>query len=445
MTLSLFLLLLLSASPSSDVWPSFLGAGAAVKDPQSVPLTWSPEENIAWQAPLIGFGQSSPVVWGGHVYVTSVEGPSKDTCRVLAFDLANGSALWQHDLESSAKVKNSLYVSRAAPTAVVDEQGVYAFFESGDLVALTHTGKRRWQRSLSDDYGKFQNKFGLAASPVQTETAVIVLVDDEGPSYLIALDKADGRVLWKTDRTSRVSWSSPAMLQVGASRQVVCSSAGSVDGYDPVDGRQLWSWGEVGGNTAATPISYAPGKFLVGASPGREGEGARAEDARKSNFAMAIEMVDGKPVPRILWKTETATPSFGSPMVHGGCAYWVNRSGVVFCFDAASGKLHYTERIKQSCWATPLGLGERVYFFGKDGLTTVLASGAKFEVLAENMLWDPDKVQADANLAAEETEERRRAAAMFSGPTQYGIAAIDGSLLIRTGNTLYCLRSKKPR
>ena len=435
--IGLLMLLAIQGDPS---WPGFLGAGRGEIDPATIPLTWSPEKNIAWKVGLPGHGQSSPVIWGQHVYVTSVEGAEKETCHLVAIKLADGTTAWKHSFDSSDPVKNSLYVSRAAPTPVADQAGVVAYFESGDVVALGHDGRVRWQRSLSADYGKFKNKFGLAASPVQTELAVIVLVDDEGPSYLVGLDKRDGSVLWKTDRTSRVSWSSPSLVSVAGKPQVVCSSAGSVDGYDPESGKLLWSYAEVGGNTAATPLDLGGGRFLVGASPGREGEGARAEDARKSNFAMAIETVGDKFTPTILWKTEQANPSFGSPMVHAGQAYWVNRTGVVFCFDAASGEPRYTERIKQSVWATPLGIGDRVYFFGKDGLTTVLAAGPKFEVLAENQTWNPDDVQPDAELAAaEQDDQRRRAAAMFSGPTLYGVAAVDGCLLLRSGQTLYCV------
>jgi outer membrane protein assembly factor BamB len=435
-----FGVLMLLAIAGDPSWPGFLGAGHSQIDPATIPLTWSPEKNVAWKATLPGHGQSSPVVWGPQVYVTSVEGAEKEKCHVLALKLADGAIAWKHSFDSSDRVKNSLYVSRAAPTPVADEQGVIAYFESGDVVALTHDGRVRWQRSLSSDYGKFKNKFGLAASPVQTESAVILLVDDEGPSYLVALDKRDGAVLWKTDRPSRASWSSPALVAVAGKSQVVCSSAGSVDGYDPASGRLLWSYADVGGNTAATPLDLGRGMFLVGASPGREGEGARTEDARKSNFAMKIEATGEKFIPTIVWKTEQANPSFGSPMVHAGHAYWVNRSGVVYCFDAATGEPRYTQRIKQSVWATPIGMDDRVYFFGKDGLTTVLAAGPKFEVLAENETWRPEEEQADAALAAaEDDQQRRRAAAMFSGPTLYGVAAVNGRLLLRSGRTLYCI------
>lgn len=424
------------------VWPAFLGEGADPPAAEKIPVTWSPQENVAWKADLVGHGQSSPIVWNDLVVVTAVEGAEKETYWILAFDLASGKERWKHSLASTAPVKNSLYVSRAAPTPLADEKGIYAYFESGDAVALSHDGTPRWKTSLSERFGKFQNKFGLAASPVQTDSAVIILVDDEGPSYLVALDKQKGEVLWKTDRTSRTSWSSPGIVQVAGKPQVVCSSAGSVDGYDAATGKLLWSYDEVGGNTAATPRDLGSGRFLVGASVGREAE--RADNARKSNFLMEIVPQGDAFEPRIVWKTEQATPSFGSPIVHAGHAYWVNRTGVVYCFDAATGEPRYTERTKQSVWATPLGIGDRVYLFGKDGITTVLAAGPEFKVLAENRLWEPDDVPKDPALEQpEETEERRQAAANFSGRVQYGVAAVGDRLLVRTGDRLYCIAAAK--
>ncbi len=429
----------LAAETNASNWPGFLGAGAGPVTSEELPLEWSPEKNVAWKAELPGHGQSSPVIFGGRVFVTSIEGPMKDKCHVLAFDLANGKELWKHTLDSSDPVKNSVYVSRAAPTPVADEQGVYCFFESGDVVALAHDGKVRWSRSLAKDYGKFKNKFGLAASPVQTPDAIVILVDDEGPSYLISLAKRDGKNLWKTERKSRVSWSSPALVPFDSNRQIVCSSAGSVDGYDPATGKQLWSFNEVGGNTAATPMPIGNGRFLVGAAMGREGE--NAENAKKSNFAMAIETADGQLAPKVLWRTEEAMTSFSSPVVVGDYAYWLNRTGVLFCFDMKTGEKKYSQRLKQGCWATPFATNDRIYFPGKDGVTTVIATGPEFKLLAENMLWDPEKVKKDPNPGAgEETEERKKAAANFATPIQYGAAAVPGSLLIRTGEQLVCLR-----
>ena len=143
-------ILLTTAATGADVWPGFLGAGAS-REPATAPLEWSPTKNIAWTAELPGYGQSSPVVWNDLVFLTSVEGPMKDTYHILALRQSDGSQVWRHSFESTDKVKSSLYVSRAAPTPVCDDKGLYAFFESGDVVGMTHEGKVLWQRSLSTE------------------------------------------------------------------------------------------------------------------------------------------------------------------------------------------------------------------------------------------------------------------------------------------------------
>lgn len=440
---TLLLALAICIPADTSAWPGFLGTGASPIDPATIPLTWSPEQNLAWDASLPGHGQSSPVIWGDQVFVTTVEGANKEKLHVICLSLADGKVQWDYVHESSNPEQNSVYISRAAPTPVVDAQRVYVFFEGGDTVALNHAGELQWHRSLSKDYGKFANKFGLSASPVLMNDRLVVLVDDEGPSYLVALSVQDGSVLWKADRTSRASWSSPAAVTLDGVPQVVISSAGSVDGYDPADGKLLWTWTDVGGNTATTPLMAGENQFLIAASPGRSGE--NSANARKSNGLMRVRKEGDAWKPEMVWRNEAATPSWASPIAHQGFAYWVNRTGVIYCVDVATGEQKYAERSKQSCWATPLPLGDRIYFFGKDGATTVIAAGPEYRELATNTLWPEDQPPTDngAPKAEEASEERRAAAAMFSGPTQYGVAAVSGSLLIRVGSHVYCIREQK--
>jgi outer membrane protein assembly factor BamB len=428
----------LAADPIAR-WPGFLGTGATAVNPATIPVAWSPTENLAWTRPLVGYGQSSPVIWGDRVYVTTVDGPRKETLHVICVGLLDGALLWDHAVASTYPQTSSVYISRAAPTPVVDDAGVYAYFESGDVLAVTLDGKPRWSRSLTKDYGPPQNEFGLSASPVQSADRMMILVDDPGPSYLIALDKATGEVAWKTDRGSRKSWTSPALIPFGETVQLVVSSAGSVAGYEPRSGKPLWEYRDVGGNTGTTPIAAGDGAFLISASAGREG--GSAEEAKKSNGLMSVERQGNEWVPRFVWTNPAPTPSWGSPTVHQGHAYWINRVGAVYCLDLTSGQIAYTERIKQGCWATPVTIGERLYVFGKEGLTTVLAAGNEFRVIAENPLWSADHPPTNFVPTPEgESEERQRSAAMFSRPTLYGVALVNGSIVLRTGSQLFCVR-----
>jgi outer membrane protein assembly factor BamB len=332
-----------------------------------------------------------------------------------------------------------------------------------------------------------------------------LLIDHEGPSYLLGVDKKTGDTVWMTERDSRVSYSSPAIVHVRNRPQIVCSSSGSIEGYDPETGERLWKLADdVGGNRAATPLACGDGRFVMAASPGMHNE--NDAEARKTNGVVTVEQTDSGYVAKVLWRTEKAMPAFNTPTVAEGLAYWVNRVGVLFCFDAESGEEVYSVRLRQGCWSTPVVVGDRLYVFGKDGLTSVVRMGREFELLAENQLWDPheageesefrrrasgrdagggrrteharehaaapaqvqevttvpnshlDSDPADAGGPAarrgdetrrpeeparrtpeEEERVRQQGENRFASPVQYGVALVNGSIVIRSGEKVYCL------
>lgn len=490
-------------SVSAERWPGFLGVGSTAIDPATLPLEWTPTSNVSWQTKLVGTGQSSPLIWDDKVFVTSIDGTMKEDCHVTAVSLSDGKKLWDYKTKSPQPVRSNYFQSRSAPTPAVDAERVYAFFETGTLVALTHDGTEVWQRRLTDEFGEFEVSIGLASSVAQTEDSVFVLVDHEGPSYLLAVDKKTGETKWQTERFPRSSYASPIVLTISGQPQIVVSSSGSVDGYDPVDGRLLWTMEGIGGNRSTTPMLYGENRFLISASPGMHDE--RIKEARESNFAMQIEKTGDTFTPKVLWKVKKAMPSFGSPIVHQGLAYWVNNVGVLYCFDVETGEPVYTKRSGQLCWATPLALGDHIYLFGKDGLTTVIAAGREFKVIAKNELIDgatevgeadvkrreerahqhdsdsrdqPDRAGSKAESAtADDSSERpgsesgrpsrgtetagegrpgrpagadeskegsgrpsSRGGRAFAEPIQYGYAVVNGSLVMRTGGNVYCIR-----
>lgn len=435
---SIMFSILVIISTAVETWPSFLGPIPSSLRSSNLPLEWTPTDGVQWMAEVPGHGQSSPVVWGNKLFVTSVEGSQKDIYYVTCLDVRDGKKVWSHRLKNSVPVANSYYVSRAAPTPTVDAERLVAFFESGDCVALSHYGDVLWQRDLAADEGPFIAEFGLGASPCQTDDAVFVLLEHDGPSCLLALDKSTGKSLWKTERKSTRSWSSPSIVRVEGMPQIVVSSGGGVDGYNPKSGEKLWTLEDIGGNTGCTPIDCGDGRFLVGASPGRNGENAGS--AAQSNCLVQVTNDGSDYSVRKLWVAEGAFPSWASPIMHRGLAYWINRSGVVYCFDAKTGEKVFTERTKQSCWATPFAIDDRIYFFGKDGLTTVLKAGREFRTLVENVTWNPESLPAESPMPEENSEERRQATAMFSKPTLYGYAVTSDALFVRVGNAILCCR-----
>lgn len=383
------------AAAPPDAWPAFRGTGDSTTAAKQLPLKWSATDNIAWTADLPGYGQSSPVVWKDRVFVTAVEGEFKDTLHLLCLDLGTGRERWRKTFAGTQKVKTSDYVSKAAPTPVVTADRVFALFEGGDLFALDHAGKELWQRSLVKDFGPFTNNHGLGSSPVPAGDALLILVAQDKGGYLLAVETGTGKDRWKADGPFASSWASPTVLAARDRLVAVVSSAGAVAGYDVKSGERLWELGGLKGNTVASP-TVAGGVAVVGSS--------------ERGMQVGVWLDTKGTADRVAWRADGATCSFGSPLVYDGVGYTVSREGVLYAFDPATGKAVYDVRVPGSCWASPVGGAGRVYAFTQTGACVVLKAGREQEVLAENKLAVKGRV--------------------------YGVAAVEGAFLVRTGTAL---------
>ena len=389
----------LPALAADAVWPGFRGTGDS-HTAANLPLTWSDTEHLAWTCPLPAVGQSSPVIWKDRVFVTGVQGENKETLVVGCVALDSGKILWQKDFPATQKVKLSGYVSQGAPTPVVDANRVYALFESGDLVALSHDGTHAWTRSLTGDYGEIQGNHGLGSSPAQTDDAVIVLFDHSGKAFLAALDKTNGQTVWKKDREPRVSWSSPIVSDGPQGQEILLSSNGVVQCFTAKDGELKWEVTGLKGNTVASP-SVTDEAVLIGS--GEAGQNQLIKRGGQGDVSQT----------HVAWKSATVSSSFGSPLIHDGRAYFVSKAGVAMAVSLADGRDLWTQRLPASTWASPLAAGDRVYFFCTNGETVVAKSGDTFEKLALSKLTIDDKI--------------------------YGYAIAGDRLVLRSGEKLFCV------
>ena len=457
----------LSISLADENWPSFRNNGTSLVRATSVPLKWSPQDGVAWTATVPGYGQSSPVVWQDRVFVTSSDGPFQDDGFVHAMDLKSGKLMWSTKVPATTKVENYFRNSRAAPTSVVDTERVVSFFPSGDVVSMNHDGQTQWSRPLFKEYGAVSNERGTASSLAQSERFVYALVDHSGPSYLVALNKVDGAVAWKTDRGIRVpSWSSPVVMQCGENEMVVCSSADTVDTYDANTGILLWQIEGVAGNH--TPSATVVGDSLFIGSTEMYGSTADPGKIAGSNRRIQLLHKEGKPSYEVLWGAEHANSYYSSPLAFAGYVYYVNKAGVLYCVDEKTGKQVFAKRIGNPCWASAVGVttdsGDQfVYFVAKNGFTIILRPGTEYDVVARNQLWDRDQMVEAAESAAatrkrnavppEQAVPKDGPEKVFAGmpesalhqmfsyddPTAYAVAIVDGRILIRTGQHLYCI------
>jgi outer membrane protein assembly factor BamB len=453
-----FLALVLMAPPvPAESWPGFRGDGSGLTTAHDLPLTWSSKENIAWRVDLPGYGQSSPVVWNGHIYLTAIDGPEKEKLFVVALDAKTGKHVWLKEFTASRKGKNNPMMSRAAPTPVVDADGVYVLFESGDLFAFTHTGEKRWHRSLADDHGEFKNNHGLGSSPAQDAQRVFIQVDHFGPSYLLAVDKKSGKDLWKAERPQFPGWTSPVVADWNGQPAVIASGGSTVIAYDVATGKEL---ARLDGLTGLNIPSVCPLGNLLAVGAGENRMKPDLAASARSNCLLRLGAKDGTAF-ETLWGTKKVVSGTASPVIHGGFVYFVSKSGFVHCLDLKTGEEKYAERLDDNPWATPIVAGDYIYFFGKSGVTTVLKTGPEFDKVATNRLWTREefearlaeaKKQAAATLPPppegkgpgggpplpkEELEAVRYSAV---GDVVYGVAAINRAFYIRTGTQLICVR-----
>jgi outer membrane protein assembly factor BamB len=366
----LFVVLAFGASAEAAHWPGFRGNGTSVTTARDLPLHWSATSNIAWRVQLAGPGQSSPIIWNGRVYVTSVVGPRKEQLVVQALALEDGREVWRYAMNSSIPEELSDRRSRAAPTPVAGADGVFAFFESGDCFALTHDGKLRWHRVLSESVGKVNSNHGLGGSPILFERGLYLPLDQSGPACLVVLDRSDGSTLWKAPRPDKTSWSTPIVARKGTETELILSGGGTVSAYDTETGALRWEITGILKNNVPSP-SLDKTLLVIGAS------------SKGSN--LALDLGAGTNAPSELWRAD-ATCGFASPLIHRGRVYFVSSAGILSCVDALSGRQHFEERLVQSAWASPLGAGESIYVFGEKGKTTVLLADDVFRPIQTNEL-----------------------------------------------------------
>ena len=457
---------------ADDSWPSFRGDGSSIAY-TSLPQHWSPEAGITWRMEIPGYGQSAPVIWKNSIYVTSSDGPFQEKCQIHAFSLDDGRKRWTREIAATTPVENYFRNSRAAPTCAVDADAVYSFFASGDVTAMTHAGEVLWSLPLFQRFGEVDNERGIASSLAQTDELLIVVIDHHGPSYIAAIRKSDGELAWKTERGKRLpSWSSPVLARHEDQAVVVISSADTVDAYDVKTGQTLWQLDGLKGNHIPS-ASVVGNRIYIGSTTMYGGE-QDPDAVAGSNCCIELINEPGKPGYRVLWGAERANSYYSTPLAFAGYVYYVNKVGVLYCIQAETGAQVFAKRIGNPCWASALGVtdanGESlVYFVSRNGMTLILRPGDEYNLVARNQLWDTEEMtQAASDAQALRKSNKvpeaqakpktgpelvfagmpeRQLHEMFSygDPTVYGIAAASGSLIIRTGQHLYCIRQADTR
>jgi outer membrane protein assembly factor BamB len=390
-----FIALLLIAWAASADWPSFRGPGASgVADGNKLPLQWDAVRgtNVRWKVPVAGLAHSSPTVWGQQIFLTTAVSSKPDATfkrglygagtasddlsphswKLLCLDSRNGKTIWERTAyQGIPKEKRHIKSTYANATPATDGSVVVAFFGSQGLYAYDLKGKPLWNRDLGRlDVGAYDApdyEWGTASSPILFKNLVIVQADQQKGSFLIALNKLDGRVVWRTEREELPSWATPAVI----GDELVTNAPNFIRGYDPRTGKELWRVGGSSKITAPTPI--ASGGIMIVAS------GRRPEAP-----IFAIRQGSGG---KVVWSREQRGPYMPTPLIYNGLLYVLGNAGVFDCYELESGKEVYRERVAHSgsgFSASPVASDGRIILSGEDGEMFVVKSGRAFELLGRN-------------------------------------------------------------
>jgi len=460
------LLLSVLAFLMQNDWPQFRGPNASgISEDANLPVSFGPEENVSWKTP-VPMGNSSPVVAGDRIYITGFE---KERLLTVAFDRKAGRVLWQREAPRPRKqIIERPSNGPASASPVSDGQNVYVFFQDFGLLAYGPDGKELWRMPL----GPFNNPFGHGASPILAGNTLLMNIDQDTGSYLLALEKESGRVLWRTERPlAQRGYATPVLYRdPDGMLQVLVAGSYRLSGYDVQSGKEIWWIRHLPWQIKPTPVVFDNKVYFVTYSgesdPGaqenvpsfaealarldRNKDGKLSKDeitdpGAKDRFDEYLDLDDtgfleerdwkqyqerrlGKNGLRayrlggkgdlsesnLLWENPRSLPNVPSPLVYRGVLYTLKEGGILTSFDMRTGEIAKQARLQSALgdyYASPVAADGKLYVVSEEGKATVIQAGAQWEVLKANDLRDGCK----------------------------GTPAIaDGKLYIRTYETLYC-------
>ena len=424
---------------TSGHWPQWRGPfynGMARGD---APTTWSDTANIKWKTQIPGKGNSTPVIWGDRIFVTTAVPTGKPAAApspeetaaqsqggdrrgraagpllehnfdVLALDRKTGKIIWQRTAKTATPHEgfHRAYGSFASNSPATDGRYVYASFGSRGIYCYDFNGKLIWEKDLNVQM-KMRLAFGEGAAPLVVGDRVFLVFDHEASSFIVALDKRNGKELWRATREEPSSWSTPLAIDHGGRTEIVVSATNKVRSYDAETGKVVWESAGLGSNAIPVPV-YQNGMVYV-------------MSGHRDPKLMAIKLGkqgDLTGSDAIVWSHTRGVPYTASPVLHDNKLYVVTDNGMVSAFNAATGEPYYAQtRLPKSAnlKASPVGANGKLYLATEDGDVVVLKMGEKFEVIATNHLTDQIFIATPV------------------------IAA--GELYLRSQNTLFCISEKK--
>lgn len=398
---------------SEGSWPSFRGTQASgTVEGQNLPDRWNAKtgENILWRTPIAGLAHSSPVVWGNRLFVTSaVSTDPKATFRpglygdgdaskdrsahrwmVYAIDKRNGKIVWERVAHQGEPVdKRHIKSTYANSTPATDGRIVVAWFGSQGVHTYDVNGRFLWKVDIGRlDLGAYDiptYEWGPASSPIIWNDLVILQCDTQTDSFLLALDAATGKTVWKTDRSEFPSWGTPTVAATATGPVLVANASNFIRGYDPRTGKELWRLGGSSKITAPTPI-FAEGMFVVASGRGPE----RPIFVVRPEARGDLTLPEGKTSSdSIVWSRTGRGSYMPTPLIYKGILYVLSNNGLFDAYNLKTGDEVYRQRLPavgSGFSASPVAADNKIYLTNEDGEMLVIAAGEKFNHIATNSI-----------------------------------------------------------
>lgn len=376
--LALWAAALLGAPAAAQEWTRFRGPnGTGISESKSIPVTWT-EKDFRWSVAIPGQSHSTPVFWGDRLFLESAQDEGKER-MLLCLRKEDGREVWMKKYSMATHPKHKLN-SYASSTPAVDKDRVYASFadvEKFVVRAWDHAGKELWNVNL----GPFKSQHGLGASPILFEEKLIVTNDQDGDSFIVALDVKTGKIVWKCARRGveqNTAYGTPTILErPGQPTQILTTSfAHGISGLDARTGAMLWEAKVFDKRAVSSPVVAGD---LVFGSCGSGGGG---------NFVAAVRLGGKGDVTssNLAYTVKTSAPYVPTPVVSGDRIFWISDDGVASCVEASTGRIIWKERVGGTYFGSPVLVDGHLYCVSSKGEVAVLAAADEYKLLSRNPL-----------------------------------------------------------